>query len=278
MPPLDRFRAVVERDDDAIDLAEACLLIAAEEYPSLDVARYVAMLDELGDTLRRRLSPDIGTADCILALNRYLFDELGFRGASNNYYDPRNSFLNDVLDRREGIPITLSVVFMEVGRRIGLPLEGVGFPGHFLVRCPVQDGTVILDPYHKGVSLGIADLQQRLAAVEGGELPVRGAVVAMLGPATRKQILVRVLRNLKGIYLHFKQWPQALSAVSRILLIEPEQGHEWRDRGELHERLECFRAALADYQRYLELVRDAEDADALHARMVELQISAARLN
>jgi regulator of sirC expression with transglutaminase-like and TPR domain len=278
MPTADRFSAIVAGDDDAIDLAEACLLIAADEYPSLDIAHHLGKLDELAGTLRSRLRPDIGTTDSILALNRYLFDELGFHGASDNYYDPRNSFLNDVLERREGIPITLSIVYIEVGRRLGLRLEGVSFPGHFLVRCPVHDGTVILDPYHKGVSLGLSDLQRRFAAVQGGTLPAKSVVAAMLGAASPKQIVARVLRNLKGIYLHFKQWPQALAASSRVLQVDPGSAAEWRERGELHHRLECFRAALADFQRYLELAPDAEDADMLHARIVDLQRSASRLN
>jgi len=274
----ERFRRLVEGPEEAIGLARGALLIAAEEHPELDVEARLRQLDDLGDALKRRLRPDIGTTDSILALNRYLFEELGFRGAGDSYYDPRNSFLDEVLDRRIGIPITLSIVYIEVGRRIGLAFEGVSFPGHFLVRCPVRDGTVVLDPYHKGASLGLDDLQRRLAALKGGEAPERAAVAAMLAPAGTREILARVLRNLRGIYLHFKQLPQALAASSRILMLEPDEGTEWRDRGLLHLELECFRAALGDLQRYLALVPDAEDADAMRARVVELQHAAARLN
>jgi regulator of sirC expression with transglutaminase-like and TPR domain len=144
--PGERFQQVVGGADDGINLAEAALLIAAEEYRELDVADYLAQLDDFAATLKRRLRADISQADSIIALNRYLFDELGFAGDAANYYDARNSFLNEVLDRKRGIPITLAIVYIEMGRRIGLPVQGVAFPAHFLVKCPLRDGTVILDP------------------------------------------------------------------------------------------------------------------------------------
>jgi len=274
----EEFQRLAGQGEEAIDLAHGALLIAAEEYPKLDIAAYEDKLEALGATLMRRLRPDIGRTEKILALNRYLFDELEFRGAAENYYDPRNSFLNDVLDRRIGIPITLSIVYIIVGRRIGLELDGVSFPGHFLVRCPVRDGTVVLDPFHKGISLGIDDLQKRLAPLQGGAAPSRVEVAQMLAAAGNREILARLLRNLRGIYLHFNQLPQALSATSRILVLTPANATEWRERAGLHHRLECFRAALADYQNYLALAPDADDVDSIRARIVELQKSSARLN
>ena len=274
----EEFQRLAREDEEAIDLAHGALLIAAEEYPKLDIAAYKGKLDALGATLKRRLRPDIGPTEAILALNRYLFDELEFHGAAENYYDPRNSFLNDVLDRRVGIPITLSILYIVVGRRIGLDLDGVSFPGHFLVRCPVRDGTVVLDPFHKGISLGIDDLQKRLAPLQGGVAPSRAEVAHMLASASNREILARLLRNLRGIYLHFNQLPQALSATSHILALTPENATEWRERAGLHHRLECFRAALADYQNYLALVPEAEDVDSIRACIVELQKSSALLN
>ena len=165
-----------------------------------------------------------------------------------------------------------------VGRRVGLDLDGVSFPGHFLVRCPVRDGTVVLDPFHKGISLGIDDLQKRLAPLQGGVTPSRAEVAAMLVAASNREILARLLRNLRGIYLHFSQLPQALSATSRILALTPANATEWRERGGLHHRLECFRAALSDYQNYLALAPEAEDVDAIRARIVELQKTSSLLN
>ena len=274
----DEFQRLAREGDEAIDLAEGALLIAAEEYPQLDISAYKSRLQALGATLRQRLRPDIGTTESILALNRYLFDELKFHGAAENYYDPRNSFLNDVLDRRVGIPITLSILYIIVGRRIGLELDGVSFPGHFLVRCPVRDGTVVLDPFHKGISLGIDDLQKRLAPLQGGVAPSRTEVAAMLTAASNREILTRLLRNLRGIYLHFNQLQQALVATSRILTLTPGNAVEWRERAGLHHRLECFRAALGDYQNYLALAPEAEDVDAIRARIVDLQKTSSRLN
>lgn len=273
----ERFERMARGPDEGIDLVLGALLIAAEEYLQLDVDHYQQQLLELGRTLKGRLRPDIGPTDSILALNRYLFEELGFHGATENYYDPRNSFLNDVLERRVGIPITLAIVYISVGRAIGLALNGISFPGHFLVRCPVRDGMVVLDPYHKGISLGIADLQKRLGPVQG-QTPKPAEVAALLVPAHPREILARLLRNLRGIYLHFQQFPQALSATARILALTPDNALEWRERAGLHLKLECFRAALTDFQSYLALAPDADDADATRARIVELQQACARLN
>ncbi len=274
----EQFQRLARGDDEAIDLAEGALLVAAEENPQLDIRGYRQKLAALGDTLKRRLRPDIGPTESIMALNRYLFEELGYHGASENYYDPRNSFLNEVLDRRVGIPITLSILYIIVGRHIGLALDGVSFPGHFLVRCPVHDGTVVLDPFHKGISLGITDLQKLLAPLQSGTAPSRAEVAAMLAPASKREILSRLLRNLRGIYLHFSQLPQALSATSRILTLVPDNAAEWRERAGLHLKLECFRAALADYRSYIALDPEAEDAEATRARIVDLQKTCARLN
>ena len=264
----EQFQRLVQGRDDAIDLAEGALLIAAEENSQLDLTKYRQKLAALGDTLKGRLQCDLQPSDSIMALNRYLFEELGFHGAAENYYDPRNSFLNEVLDRRVGIPITLSILYIIVGRRIGLALDGVSFPGHFLVRCAVRDGTAVLDPYHNGMSLGIPDLQKRLAPLQNGKAPSRREVAAMLKPASNREILARLLRNLRGIYLHFSQLQQALSATSRILILNPDDASEWRERAGLHLKLECFRAALADFQRYLTLDPDAEDAESTRARVV----------
>ncbi len=277
MQAAERFDRMAQGPDEDIDLVRGALLIAAEEYPDLDIEGCVGTLNGFAETLRRRLRPDIGPSDSIRSLNRYLFEELGFHGASENYYDPRNSFLNDVLSRRRGIPITLSIVYLSVGRGIGLRLDGVSFPGHFLVRCPVRDGTAILDPYHKGASLSIADLQKRLAPMQG-RTPTPVEVAALLSAAGAREILARLLRNLRGIYLHYHQLPQALAATSRILALLPGNAREWRERANLHLTLECFRAALADFQSYLALAPEADDAEAIRSKVVELQRTCSRLN
>lgn len=277
MQAAERFQQMAQGPDEAIDLVRGALLIAAEEYPELDIEGCVGVLNGLAEVLRKRLRPDIGASDSIRALNRYMFEELGFHGATDDYYDPRNSFLNDVVARRTGIPITLAIVYMSLGQGIGLRLEGISFPGHFLVRCPMRDGTAVLDPYHKGVSLGIADLQKRLAPVQG-KTPGRAEVAALLAPASAREILSRLLRNLRGIYLHYRQLPQALVATSRILALSPDNAREWRERANLHLALECFRAALADFRSYLALAPDADDVEATRARLVELQRTCSMLN
>jgi regulator of sirC expression with transglutaminase-like and TPR domain len=277
-PTTKRLLDLMGRPDDDIDLAEAALLVAAEEDPELDIPGYLAQLDALAETLRRRLAPDLPVPQQIEALNRYLFEELGFRPNPADYYDPRNSFLNDVLDRRLGIPLTLSIVYIEVGRRLGLPLSGVSFPGHFLVRCAVSGGMVIIDPYSSGISLSIEDLRDRLKLLKGDDVPSEEQVAAMLGAAAKSDVLVRMLRNLKAIYANRGDLERALSCSQRILLIAPDNADELRERAALYLQLECFQAAIADFERYLERSPDAADAQEVREQLVELRRNAPRLN
>ena len=277
-PQAERFQQIVSGPDEEINLAEAALLIASEEYPDLDIAAYLARLDEMAATLKRRLRADISPADTIVALNRFLFVEYGFTGNAADYYDPRHSFLNEVLDRKRGIPLTLALVYIEISRRIGLPVQGVSFPAHFLVKCRLGEGTVVLDPYAKGISLSLDDLKQRIKSLRNGvELP-QSSIAEMLAAASNKDILVRMLRNLKGIYSHRKQWLKALAATDRIVTIVPDLADEYRDRGMIYLSLECFRAALFDLQAYIKMLPEAADADTIRQKVVELQAVAARLN
>jgi regulator of sirC expression with transglutaminase-like and TPR domain len=277
-PYAERFGRIVSGNDEAINLAEAALLIAAEEYRDLDIEAYLARLDEMGAALKRRLRPDISQADSIIALNRFLFEEHAFTGDAANYYDARNSFLNEVLDRKRGIPITLALVYIEIGRRIGLPVRGISFPAHFLVKCTLRDGTVVLDPYAKGASLSFDELRRRVKALRNGVEPTKSMVAGMLAAAGNKEILARVLRNLKGIYSHHKEWMKALMATDRIISVMPEAAEEYRDRGMIYLNLECFRAALFDFQSYLTMLPVARDAETVRQKVVELQALASRLN
>jgi regulator of sirC expression with transglutaminase-like and TPR domain len=229
--------------------------------------------------LRGRLRADIATAEKLMALNHYLFDELGFSGNSDDFYDPRNSFLNEVIERRVGIPITLGVIYIEIGRRIGLGLQGVSFPGHFLVKCALRDGVVVLDPYSRGVSLDADELQQRLRAA-GSPGDVDGAILAhLLGAASNKEVLGRMLRNLKGIYVERADWLRALSASERVIALLPDDaGEEYRDRAGIYLKLECIRAALGDFNTYLRQCPGAADAETVAAQIAELVPRVARLN
>ena len=283
MPPSElssatvRFRELIDRPDEQIDLAEAALLIAKNANQKLDVGRYLARIDQLADALFARLPSPSSDAESILALNRFLFEEQGFGPNLEDYYDLRNSFLNEVLERRVGIPISLSVVYMEVGRRIGLELRGVSFPGHFLVKCKLSEGTVILDPYGRGISLNLHDLQQRLRGARGGEVS-RAIVAGMLVSANKKEILGRMLHNLKAIYLERRDHDHALSVMEWLIALGPTDAAQVRERGLLYLQLECFRAALDDLQQYLTLAPGADDADEIRHRVLHLRQTAARLN
>jgi regulator of sirC expression with transglutaminase-like and TPR domain len=278
MSPAERWDEIVAGPEEEIGLAEAALLIAAPEYPGLDIPAYLARLAEMAATLKRRLREDISPTEMLIALNRYLFDELGFGGNTGDYYDPRNSFLNEVLDRRLGIPITLALVHIEIGRRIGLALHGVSFPGNFLVKCIMRNGAVVLDPYARGASLSLEDLQERLKVLRGGMSPTSEMVSHMLAAAGKKSILARLLRNLKGIYRERNDPARALAAADRIIALEPGAAEEYRDRAGIYQDLECFRAALSDFRNYLMLNPGAEDAAVVQRWVVELQQIAARLN
>lgn len=276
--PAQRWQRIAAAPDDEIDLAEAALVLATGEYRDLDIGAYLKRIDDMAATLKRRLRPDISTSESIIALNHYLFEELGFTGNAEEYYDPRNSFLNEVLDRRLGIPITLSVIYIEIGRRIGLSLHGVSFPAHFLVKCVLRDGAIVLDPYAKGASLGLDDLRQRLQALRSGIELEPAVIKAMLAVAGTRDILVRMLRNLKGTYLHRGDRSKALAAADRIIALAPQAADEYRDRGRIYLDLECFRAALADFRSYLLLKPEADDAVEVQRKATELQQLAARLN
>lgn len=274
----ERLRRLVERNAATGSLAEGALLIAREHYPQLDIDDYLARLDTLGAMLSARVPAGAGDVERILMLNRFLFEEQGFGPNQDDFADPRNSFLNEVLERRVGIPITLSIVYIEVGRRIGLALDGLSFPQHFLVRCALPDGAAVLDPFLSGASLSIEELQRRLGVLRLGHRPSRAEVSALLVAASRREILARVLRNLKAVYMGADQYSDALAASDRLLMLTPTAAPELRDRGWLYHRLDCFRAALADYRRYLELAPLAADADEVRGRIVELEVLAARVN
>jgi regulator of sirC expression with transglutaminase-like and TPR domain len=280
---LEPFSELLGREDDKIELARACLQIAEDAYPGLDVEGYVGEIVRFAKRLRARIPLDAGAEDRVIALNEFLFADLGFSGNADNYYDPRNSYLNEVIDRRKGIPITLAVLYIEIGRRIELPLEGVSFPGHFLVRLPMRGGTLVLDPFSGGAPQSSDELRERLKRViprvagEGvpiAELPLD----PFLEPASNRQILARLLRNLKGVYREKDKPERLLEVLNRMVIVAPDAAGERRDRGYVYHRLECWRPALQDLADYLERAPDAADQDEVRARVVELSQRCARLN
>jgi regulator of sirC expression with transglutaminase-like and TPR domain len=252
-----RFYQETHQADSQINLERAALYLAQEEYSSLDVEEYLNALDTMAEEIRERLPREAYPLRVIQAINRYLYNDLGFRGNTEDYYDPRNSFLNDVLDRRTGIPITLSLVYLAIAQRIDFPMVGIGMPGHFLIRPLVDEMEVFVDPFNRGEVMFPEDCQNRLSQVFGQPVELRPG---FLQPVNSQQFLVRMLTNLKAVYIHRGNLPKAVAAVERILLLVPNAALELRDRGILYYRLNRLSEARRDLQAYLDLVPNAEDA------------------
>jgi regulator of sirC expression with transglutaminase-like and TPR domain len=269
------FAVLVHRPEATIDLAEATLLIAKEEYPALDIGAYLARLDVMGAALQATVQGVAEPRRQIEALNRLLFAEHGFRGNSEDYYDPRNSFLNEVLDRRTGIPITLSVVYLAVARRASLPLVGVGMPGHFLVKHVGPDGEIVIDPFAQGAVLSPPDCQQILDRIFDGKVAFSPQHLAPVGA---QQILGRMLTNLKTIYFNNQEYSKALSAVDRLLVLNPQSATEIRDRGLLASQLRRYTDAGADLERYLRMAPQAEDREVIREYLRALRRRVGALN
>jgi regulator of sirC expression with transglutaminase-like and TPR domain len=255
------FGAMAALDDGALPLDRAALAIAAEEYPGLDTDGYLRRLDILAARAEVLIGDGREPAAVIDGLNEVLFVQEGLGGNEEDYYDPRNSFLNEVLDRRLGIPISLSIIYIEVARRIGFPIGGVGLPGHFLVKHTAADRDILIDPFHRGRILTFNDCQELLDRIHGGELTVDAA---LLEPMGNRAILTRMLYNLKAIYTQKEEHLKALSAVDKILMLNPGVPSEIRDRGLLYMQTGLFARALASLEAYL--TRTAAPEDSRHVR------------
>jgi regulator of sirC expression with transglutaminase-like and TPR domain len=274
-PSRRQFSTILARPDPSVDLAEASLLIACEEYPELDVPGYLAQLDVMAAALRPRVDPSEAPEAAVRALNQYLFEEQGFRGNVEEYYDPRNSYLNQVLDRRCGIPITLSTVYMEVARRAGIAIDGVGLPGHFIVRVARSGPPMLVDPFHGGALLSEEDCQRRLDRIYGGRVKMEAR---MLAACSRKEILRRMLRNLKAIYLKEHDFTKALGIVELLLRVPPASAEDLRDRGIVHAGLDCYGLAVEDFEAYMARSPEAPEAAEILAKIVDLRRLAARVH
>lgn len=275
--PRRALRALLALPDEAIDLAQASLLIARDEYPDLSVPRYLDVLDDMALELRGRLRGGEGAMSRIAHLNRFLFEDLGFRGNHQDYDDPRNSFLNDVLDRRMGIPISLSTVYMEIGRRVGCPIGGVSFPGHFLVRYLGREDSeeILIDPFNRGIILTPEECRRRLAGMFGERIEF---TPRLLRRARNREIIERMLNNLKGIYERGQDFHRALRIQESILCLHPEAPQHIRDRGLLFYRLACLGEAARDLESYLEAAPMAPDADRIRDHLRKLRVLAPVMN
>jgi regulator of sirC expression with transglutaminase-like and TPR domain len=264
----DPFTDLLQGD---IDLALGALLIAQQGRPELDIEHYLERLDQLAEGFNVRHPQMPSEVTAINALNEYLFDELGFRGNKDNYDDPANSYLDEVLDRRLGIPITLSLVYIEVGNRLGLSLSGVNFPFHFLVRCDAVAYPIFIDPFAGGQLLNTLQLADRLPAVDGVQLRLEDHY---LHPASARDILARILRNLKRIHTYDRQIKEAICCGERIALLEPQEADNYRDLGFLYYRAHEYQKSLDAFEHYLRWAIDAADADEIRQN---IQVISSRL-
>ena len=271
--------------DPNTDLAEAALVLAKFEYPNLDAAPYLTQLDVMGKKVMEKLalanSPSTPVSR-IKILNEFLFTDQKFRGSVTGYDDPRNSFLNDVMDRRIGIPITLAVIYIEVARRTGIEIEGINFPGRFLMRHRHGPEEFILDPFERGAILSESDCEELLRSHTSGTVHLDRSLLA---PATRPQVLIRMLTNLKRVYLYLRSFPQARWATDLLLTLDPSGLVELRDRGLLAYHLNDFASALSDLETYLQLAargklsdEDREEYDQLWDHVKTLRRRVASFN
>jgi regulator of sirC expression with transglutaminase-like and TPR domain len=264
-------------------LAEAALLVACEEYPELPIDAYLARIEQMAESARAPVGRAPSLLAGVRALNRYLFEEEGFHGNNEDYYDPRNSFLNDVLDRRLGIPVTLSAIYMEVGGRCGLDVEGVSLPGHFIVRVRRAGGPVevpageeqLVDPFHSGALLSLRECQARLDRIFSGRMKLDAG---MLAPCDGRAVLARMLRNLKVIYVKAQDYERALKALDLLVDLEPDSPEERRDRGLVYAALDCYGLAASDLEAALAMAPAGPEADRLRLRAAELRHKQARVN
>jgi regulator of sirC expression with transglutaminase-like and TPR domain len=269
------FVRMVEGPEDSIELARAALLVAAESDPNMDVDAELHQLDRWADELRSRMEPGWNNLQKLARLRRFVFEDLGFRGDRAQYYNPSNSLLHEVFRRRLGIPLTLGIVMMELGWRIGIPFEGVGFPGHFLVRLSGESQDLILDPYARGMSVHEEDCRQMLKDSTGGRMEYDDALLASIG---KRAMLVRLLSNLKGAYLRAGKDELALASVDRLLVLQPGNADETRDRGLLLYRLRRYWPALGILESWLEQQPDAPDRAVIERHVVALRQLVASLN
>lgn len=259
----------------AVPLAEAALLLACEEYPQLELSPYLDLLDEIGEAVRPRLRPYSSPLQTIDTINDVLFGTWGFHGNTEDYDDPRNSFFNDVLERRVGIPITLSTVYLEIARRVSFPLVGVGMPGHFLVKFGNDSDELFVDAFNCGEILSRDDCARRFAQMFGDTQPFSDR---MLARTTARQILFRMLNNLKSIYLKARTFDKGLAMVELMLMANPDAVEQYRDRGILNVQLRRFGAATKDFERYVKDAPDAEDRTQIEDHLKELRRIRAMLN
>jgi regulator of sirC expression with transglutaminase-like and TPR domain len=270
----DALFELAQLENDQIDLAKGALLIAKDAYADLDIEVYLQRLNQMAEELQSQIGNAADTSDQINHLNRYLFEVQGFAGSSQeHYYDARNSYLNEVLERKTGIPITLSIVYMEIGKRIGLPLVGVGFPGHFIVKH--RDLEAVIDPFKRGQILSDEDLSERLTQIFRESMPMHPR---FLQAVTSKEILARMLRNLRQIHFRKEEHEKAVNVGEQITWLAPQSAQDYRDLGYLYYQVNAYGKSLASFNTYLRLSDDPPDQEEVSRNIRLLTQQIAKLN
>lgn len=264
-----QFERFLSQPDKQINLAQAALMVARLEYPDLDINIYMQRIHQLAGEIRSSLPDNPNAAETLSRLNQVLFTEMGFEGNSSHYYDPRNSFLNDVIDRRLGQPVSLSILYMELANELGVPLDGVSFPGHFLVKLEIDDGAIVIDPYFGGISLTEDDLEDRIQEYYGEQLK-RHHYQGLLATSSKKDIILRVMRNLRNLYMQDKQWEKALTMADTMIGLDTDQADAVKARAVIFDSLECCQPALRDYKEWLNLSPLNQDSQDIRKRVAEL--------
>jgi regulator of sirC expression with transglutaminase-like and TPR domain len=262
------FYKEIYQPEEQINLAKAALYIAQEEYPDLDPDEYLNALDTMASEVRERLPDQRYPLRVIQAINQYLYDDLNFTGNKDDYYDPRNSYLNDVIERRTGIPITLALLYLEIAKRVDFPMVGIGMPGHFLIRPDFPDAAIYVDAFNSGEILFEQDCQERLSELYQQPVQMKAS---FLEAVNNRRFLSRMLMNLKLIYLNRNELSKALAVVERLLLLFPGTPMELRDRGLLYYQIGEWMLAYQDLETYLVRVPGAEDAIAIRKLIEQIQ-------
>ncbi len=270
------FKKLLNLPDHDINLAEAALMLARIEYPALNIDDYLSKIQDIAEEINNRLPDKANAADILKQLNHVLFFEKGYEGNTSSYYDPRNSFLNDVIERKLGIPISLSILYIELGKALGLPLSGVSFPGHFLVKLEISDGAIVLDPYFGGISLDEEDIEERLRDYYGPNTS-KSRSNGVLASSSNKDIILRVMRNLRNIYIEENNGIKALPLADLMVEIDDDRLDALKARASIYDQLECSMPALADYKKYLELSPEAMCNQFIRGRVIELAKTASRI-
>lgn len=273
--PCDQLEQLFSAPDHAVELSRAALILARLEYPELDLTAQLEQIESFAGEAGRRIPENYEPSTIIARLNDYLFRELGFRGNEADYYDPRNSFLNDVIERRKGIPITLSVIYLEITRKLGLPFYGVGLPGHFLLKYDDNRRVIFIDPFHSGRILEVEDCRDLARSMGADEEEV---TEKHLRAVTNRQIVIRMLNNLRTIYLRTRQYRKCLAALDALQVVAPGSPETHKHRAYLHHELGHFRQAVEEVEQYLALCPEAPDAAEVRKWILGIRRRQASLN